>query len=152
MRCFYIVGYHGCGKTTQANLLESVYPQYNYVGGKSGLDAVGSVKELMTLVQQSKSDMVMHGCIFQTEPTIQRLTRTIDLRVIVLNSMPETVKQRTLARGAKSYNLDKFKVHYSFIKKLPAFKQKYQFKLHIVNNNLSVEQVHNELKAICAPL
>lgn len=150
MKCFYIIGYHGCGKTTQANLLEAVYPNYNYLGGKSGLDAVGSVRELMTLVRQSTSDMIIHGCIFQTEPTIERLARATDLRLIVLYSMPDVVKQRTLARGAKDYNPAKFKTHYSFIKKLPEFKKRYRFRLHVVDNNASIEQVHAELRAICA--
>lgn len=151
MRCFYLVGYHGCGKTTQANLLEKVFPQYNYIGGKAGLDAVGSVAELIGHVKASKTDMVIHGCIFQTEPTIERLSRMTDLRVIVMHSLPVTVRQRTLARGAKDYNLNKFKAHYSFIKKLPVFKTRYLFRLHIVDNNRDVEAVQQDLRAICAP-
>lgn len=151
MRCFYLVGYHGCGKTTQANLLEKEFPQLNYLGGKSGLDAVGSVQELVDLVKASKTDMVAHGCIFQTEPTVMRLSRLTDLTIIVLHSLPQTVKERTLKRGAADYNLDKFKAHYNFIKKLPSLKKLYSFGLHIVDNNQSLEKVHAEVKKICAP-
>ena len=151
MKCFYLVGYHGCGKTTQANLLEKAFPQYNYIGGKSGLDAIGSVAELIGHVKASKSDMLIHGCIFQTEPTIERLSKLTDLRVIVMHSLPVTVQQRTLERGAKDYNVKKFKVHYNFIKKLPAFKARYGFKLLIVDNNRSIEVVQQELRALCAP-
>lgn len=151
MKCFYLVGYHGCGKTTQANLLEQAFPNYNYIGGKSGLDAVGSVNELVQLVKQSKQDMVIHGCIFQSEPMISRLSKLTDLRLIVMHSLPDTVKSRTLVRGAKDYNPAKFKTHYSFIKKLPAMKKSYSFKLHIVDNNRNVEEVQSELREICAP-
>ena len=151
MRCFYLVGYHGCGKTTQANLLEQAYPQYNYIGGKAGLDAIGSVSELVGLVKASKADMVIHGCIFQTEPMIERLCRLTDLRVIVMHSKPETVKQRTLARGAADYNPLKFKAHYSFIKKLPALRAAHGFRLHIVNNERDIGAVQQELREICAP-
>lgn len=152
MRCFYLVGYHGCGKTTQANLLEKEFSQYNYIGGKSGLDAVGSVKELVELVKNSKNDMVIHGCIFQTEPTIMRLSRLTDLRVIVMNSKPDVVKSRTLARGAIDYNVAKFKVHYRFVKKLPQMKNDYGFILSIVDNNRPVADVYKDLRQICAPL
>tara|TARA_R110002126_G_scaffold27101_3_gene91284 strand:+ start:2572 stop:3030 length:459 start_codon:yes stop_codon:yes gene_type:complete len=151
MKCFYIVGYHGCGKTTQANLLEKEFPKYNYLGGKLGLDSVSSVQKLVDLVKASKTDMVAHGCIFQTEPTILRLSRLTDLTVIVLHSLPQTVKDRTIKRGAAEYNLKKFKVHYNFIKKLPAFKKYYPFHLHIIDNNQTVEQVQSELRKICAP-
>lgn len=151
MKCFYLVGYHGCGKTTQANLLEKHFPHYNYIGGKAGLDAIGSVNELVTLVKASKTDMVIHGCIFQTEPTVLRLSRLTRLEIIVMHSLPETVKQRTLSRGAASYNLDKFKAHYSFIKKLPALKKTYTFGLHIVNNNQPTEEVFKDIRQICAP-
>lgn len=151
MRCFYLVGYHGCGKTTQANLLQAEFPQYNYVGGKSGLDAVSSVKELIDLVKRSQSDMVIHGCIFQTEPTIMRLSRLTDLRVIVMNSKPETVKSRTLLRGASYYNIEKFKLHYRFVKKLPRMRLDYGFHLNIVDNNKAVNDVYKDLKQICAP-
>ncbi|CAB4121461.1 NK domain containing protein [uncultured Caudovirales phage] len=146
MKCFYLVGYHGCGKTTQANLLEKEFPNFNYVGGKAGLDAVGSVDELVGLVKASKRDMVIHGCIFQTEPTLLRLSRLTDLHIIVMYSFPYTVEARTLKRGAESYNLDKFKTHYSFIKKLPAWKKKYTFNLSIVDNNLGVESVYRAIK------
>lgn len=152
MKCFYLVGYHGCGKTTQANLLEKQFPKLNYLGGKSGLDAVGSVQELVDMVKASKADMVAHGCIFQTEPTVMRLSRLTDLTIIVLHSLPQTVKDRTLKRGAADYNLNKFKAHYSFIKKLPAMKKLYPFKLHIVDNNQSIDKVQAEIKKICAPL
>lgn len=151
MKCFYLVGYHGCGKTTQANLLEKAYPQYNYIGGKAGLDAVSSVAELIGYVKASKTDMVIHGCIFQTEPTIQRLSRLTDLSIIVMHSLPVTVRKRTLDRGAKDYNLNKFKIHYRFIKKLPTFKTLYPFRLHIVDNNRDVETIQQELRSICAP-
>lgn len=146
MRCFYIVGYHGCGKTTQANLLQRDYPQLNYIGGKSGLDAIGSVAELIALIKSSKTDMVIHGCIFQTEPMIERLSKLTDLRVIVLHSKPNTVKERTLTRGAKNYNPKKFKAHYSFIKKLPDLKNRYFFRLHIVDNNQPVDKVYESIK------
>jgi thymidylate kinase len=152
VRCFYLVGYHGCGKTSQANLLEKQYPSYNYIGGKSGLDAVGSVKELVDLVKQSPTDMVIHGCIFQTEPMILRLSKLTDLRVIVLHSLPDNVKARTLARGATDYNPAKFRTHYSFIKRLPHMKKFYPFKLHIVDNNKSIDEVQTALREICAPL
>jgi len=104
VKCFYLVGYHGCGKTTQANLLEKAFPQYNYIGGKAGLDAVPSVAALAKEVRESKADMVIHGCIFQTEPTIMRLSRMTQLIVIVLHSTPNNVKARTLKRGAADYN------------------------------------------------
>lgn len=146
MKCFYLVGYHGCGKTTQANLLQKEFPHLNYLGGKNGLDAVGSVQELVDLVKASKTDIVAHGCIFQTEPTLMRLSRLTDLTIIVLHSLPQTVKERTLKRGATSYNVDKFKSHYNFIKKLPAFKKLYSFKLHIVDNNQPAEKVYAEIK------
>ena len=146
MKCFYLVGYHGCGKTTQANLLQKEFPHLNYLGGKNGLDTVGSVPELINLVKVSKTDMVAHGCIFQTEPTVMRLSRLTDLTIIVLHSLPQTVKERTLKRGAADYNLDKFKAHYNFIKKLPVLKKLYSFKLHIVNNNQTVDQVFAEIK------
>lgn len=151
MRCFYLVGYHGCGKTTQANLLEQAFPQYNYIGGKPGLDAIGSVKELVDLVKASKTDMVIHGCIFQSEPMIERLSKLTDLRIIVMHSKPDTVKARTLKRGAKDYNPQKFKTHYGFIKKLPGFLKQYRFRLHIVDNNRDIEAVQAELREICAP-
>lgn len=151
MKCFYIVGYHGCGKTTQANLLEKQYPHLNYLGGKSGLDAVRNVQQLVDLVKASKTDMVAHGCIFQTEPTLMRLSRLTELSIIVLHSLPQTVKERTLKRGAAEYNVNKFKAHYSYIKKLPAFKKYYPFHLHIIDNNQSIEQVQAELQKICAP-
>jgi thymidylate kinase len=146
MRCFYLVGYHGCGKTTQANLLKKEFPQLNYLGGKTGLDAVNSVQELVDLIKASKTDMVAHGCIFQTEPTVMRLSRLTDLTIIVLHSLPQTVKERTLKRGASDYNLDKFKAHYNFIKKLPALKKLYPFRLHIVNNNQDINKVFLEIK------
>lgn len=146
MKCFYLVGYHGCGKTTQANLLQKEFPKLNYLGGKNGLDSVSSVQELIDLVKSSKTDMIAHGCIFQTEPTIMRLSRLTDLTIIVLNSLPQIVKDRTLKRGAADYNLNKFKVHYSFIKKLPAMKKIYSFKLYIVDNNQSEEKVFKEIK------
>ena len=146
MRCFYLVGYHGCGKTTQANLLQKQFPQLNYLGGKSGLDAVGSVQELIDLVKASKTDMVAHGCIFQTEPTVMRLSRLTDLTIIVLHSLPQTVKERTLKRGAAEYNLNKFKAHYNFIKKLPTLKKLHSFKLHIVDNNENINQVFLQVK------
>lgn len=151
MKCFYLVGYHGCGKTTQANLLEQTFPHYNYIGGKLGLDAIRSVQQLVDEVKASKSDMVIHGCIFQTEPMMVRLTRLTNLHVIVLHSLPDTVKARTIQRGAADYNVNKFKAHYSFIKKLPAMKKYYPFKLHIVDNNRSIEEVQAELRQICAP-
>jgi thymidylate kinase len=146
VKCFYLVGYHGCGKTTQANLLEKAFPQYNYIGGKSGLDAIGSVAELIGQVKASKRDMVIHGCIFQTEPMIERLSRLTDLRVIVMHSKPNTVKERTLQRGAANYNPQKFRSHYSFIKKLPEMKNRYQFRLHIVDNNQCTDKVHEAIK------
>ena len=152
MKCFYLVGYHGCGKTTQANKLQAEFPMMNYIGGKAGLDAIGSVQELMDEVKKSSRDMVIHGCIFQTEPTLLRLSRLTDLHIIVMHSLPETVKERTLKRGAADYNLDKFKTHYSYIKKLPAWKKKYSFKLSIVDNNKSTEEVYKQIKSICAPL
>lgn len=147
MKCFYLVGYHGCGKTTQANKLEVEFPNMNYIGGKSGLDAIGSVDELVSEIKKSTRDMVIHGCIFQSEPTLLRLSRLTDLHIIVMHSLPVTVQERTIKRGAKSYNLDKFKTHYSFIKKLPAFKKKYPFKLSIVDNNKSVEDVYRQIKS-----
>ena len=146
MKCFYLVGYHGCGKTTQANLLQKEFPQLNYLGGKSGLDAVGSVQELINLVKASKTDMVAHGCIFQTEPTVMRLSRLTDLTIIVLHSLPQTVKERTLKRGAAEYNLNKYKAHYNFIKKLPTLKKLHSFKLHIVDNNENINQVFLQVK------
>jgi adenylate kinase family enzyme len=147
MKCFYLIGYHGCGKTTQANKLQAEFPNLNYVGGKSGLDAVGSVDELVSLVKASKSDMVIHGCIFQSEKTLLRLSRLTDLHLIVMHSLPKTVEERTLKRGAASYNLDKFVTHYRFIKKLPALKKIYNFKLSIVDNNKPLEDVYKQIKS-----
>jgi adenylate kinase family enzyme len=146
MKCYYLVGYHGCGKTTQANLLETEFPMFNYVGGKSGLDAVGSVQELVDLVKSSTKDMVIHGCIFQTEPTLLRLSRLTDLHIIVMHSFPMTVEARTLKRGADNYNLAKFKAHYSFIKKLPQLKKTYNFKLSVINNNQDIKSVYRDIK------
>lgn len=151
MKCFYLVGYHGCGKTTQANLLEQAFPQYNYIGGRLGLDTVRNVKQLVDEIKASNAPMVIHGCIFQTEPMMVRLSRLTELHVIVLHSLPETVKARTIQRGAASYNVNKFKAHYSFIKKLPAMKKFYPFALHIVDNNRGVDEVQAELREICAP-
>lgn len=151
MKCHYLVGYHGCGKTTQANLLEQAFPQYNYIGGKPGLDAIGSVKELVELVKASPTDIVIHGCIFQTEPMIVRLSRLTDLHIIVLHSLPETVKARTIQRGASGYNLNKFRTHYSFIKRLPHMKRFYPFKLSIVDNEQPIEAVQQRLRELCAP-
>lgn len=145
-KCYYLVGYHGCGKTTQANRLEKEFPQLNYVGGKMGLDAVGSVDELVSLVKASKTDMVLHGCIFQTEPTLMRLSRLTDLHVIVMHSLPKIVEERTIKRGAADYNLDKFIVHYRFIKKLPALKKTYTFKLSVVDNNRDADSVYKDIK------
>lgn len=145
-KCFYLVGYHGCGKTTQANKLEKEFPHLNYVGGKSGLDAVSSVDELIRLVKASKTDMVIHGCIFQTEPTLIRLSRLTDLHLIVMHSYPKTVEARTLERGAADYNVNKFAVHYRYIKKLPTLKKIYPFKLSIVDNNRGVEAVYEDIK------
>lgn len=151
MKCFYLVGYHGCGKTTQANLLEKAYPQYNYIGGKAGLDAIPSVAALAKEVRESTADMVIHGCIFQTEPTIMRLSRMTKLIVIVLHSTPNNVKARTLQRGAADYNPRKFEAHYNFIKKLPYMKKYYPFGLEIVDNNRSIKEVFAVLEKICAP-
>lgn len=145
MNCYYLIGYHGCGKTTQANRLEQQYPHYNYIGGKLGLDAVRSVDELVNAIKQSKTDIVIHGCIFQTVPMIQRLSRLTNLHLIVLHSLPETVKQRTIARGADNYNLEKFKMHYRFIKKLPELKKQFTFKLSIVDNNRPVDEVYKDI-------
>lgn len=151
MKCFYLVGYHGCGKTTQANLLEEAFPQYNYIGGRLGLDTVRNVQQLVDAIKATTAPMVIHGCIFQTEPMMVRLTRLTQLHVIVLHSLPETVKARTIQRGAAGYNVNKFKAHYSFIKRLPVMKKYYPFKLSIVDNNRSVEEVQAELRQICAP-
>lgn len=145
-KCFYLVGYHGCGKTTQANRLEQDFPALNYIGGKAGLDAIGSVDELISEIKASKTDMVIHGCIFQTEPTLLRLSRLTDLHIIVMHSLPKTVEQRTLERGAADYNLDKFIVHYRFVKKLPAWKKQYAFKLSIVDNNKDKQTVYEDIK------
>lgn len=147
-KCFYLVGYHGCGKTTQANRLEKEFPHLNYVGGKSGLDAVSSVDELIRLVKASKTDMVIHGCIFQTEPTLIRLSRLTDLHLIVMHSYPKTVEARTLERGAADYNVNKFATHYRYIKKLPTLKKIYPFKLSIVDNNRDVAAVYQDIKNI----
>ena len=146
MKCFYLVGYHGCGKTTQANMLEAEFPLMNYIGGKLGLDAIGSVDELVAEVKKSKRDMVIHGCIFQTVPTLQRLSRLTDLHIIVMHSLPKTVEERTFARGADSYNLEKFRTHYRFIKKLPELKKYHTFKLSIVDNNQSQQDVYRQIK------
>ena len=145
-KCFYLVGYHGCGKITQANRLEKEFPHLNYVGGKSGLDAVSSVDELIRLVKASKTDMVIHGCIFQTEPTLIRLSRLTDLHLIVMHSLPKTVEARTLERGAADYNVNKFATHYRYIKKLPTLKKIYPFKLSIVDNNRGLEAVYEDIK------
>lgn len=147
-KCFYLVGYHGCGKTTQANRLEKEFPHLNYVGGKSGLDAVSSVDELIRLIKASKTDMVIHGCIFQTEPTLIRLSRLTDLHLIVMHSYPKTVEARTLERGAADYNVNKFATHYRYIKKLPTLKKIYPFKLSIVDNNRDVAAVYQDIKNI----
>jgi adenylate kinase family enzyme len=151
VKCFYLVGYHGCGKTTQANRLESKHPQFNYIGGKIGLDAIPSVKALVTEIMKSKQDMFIHGCIFQTEPTLEKLARLTDLNIIVMRTLPRTVEQRTIERGAAGYNLQKFTTHYSYIKKLPAWTKKYKFNLYIVDNNKSEDEVFREIEKICVP-
>jgi dephospho-CoA kinase len=145
MRCFYLIGYHGCGKTTQANRLELQFPQFNYIGGKLGLDAVRSVDDLVGEIKKSKTDIVIHGCIFQTVPMIQRLSRLTDLHLIVMHSLPETVKERTFARGADDYNIEKFRMHYRFIKKLPELKKQFTFKLSIVDNNRPADEVYKDI-------
>lgn len=111
-----------------------------------GLDAISSVDELVAQVKASTRDMVIHGCIFQTEPTLLRLSRLTDLHIIVMHSLPKTVEQRTIARGAADYNLDKFIVHYRFIKKLPAWKKQYTFNLSIVDNNKDADAVYKDIK------
>jgi hypothetical protein len=63
-----------------------------------------------------------------------------------MHSLPKTVEQRTIERGAADYNLDKFIVHYRFIKKLPAFKKQYSFKLSIVDNNQDKDAVYKDIK------
>ena len=151
-KCFYLVGYHGCGKTTQAYKLEAALPQFNYIGhkkgvyGRVGLDAVESVEKLVSLIKQSDRDIVIHGCIYQTEPTILRLSRLTDLHIIVMHSLPKTVEQRTINRGATDYNVKKYMMHYRFIKKLPTLKKIYPFKLSIVDNNRDIEAVHEDIK------
>jgi thymidylate kinase len=150
MKCFFLAGYFGCGKTTQANLLQKEFPQLNYLGGKSGLDAIGSVKNLVDAIKESKSEMIAHGCIYQNEPSILRFSRLTDLTVIVLNSLPQTVKQRSIIRGATEYDPANFKSQYNFIRKLPQLKKFYTFKLEIVDNNQSIEEVHTAIKRIVA--
>ena len=115
------------------------------------MDAIRSVHQLLSEVMKSKQDMFIHGCIFQTEPTLDRLARLTDLNIIVMRTLPKTVEERTLKRGATSYNLQKFTTHYSYIKKLPAWKQKYKFNLYIVDNNKSEDEVFKEIEQICAP-
>jgi thymidylate kinase len=149
VKCFYLVGYHGCGKTTQANLMAAKYPQFNYIGGKNGLDAIPSVRDLVAEIMKSKQDMIIHGCIFQTEPTLEKLSRLTDLNIIVMRTLPKEVEQRTLTRGAADYNVDKFRAHYSYIKKLPGWLKKYRFRLHLVDNNVSTEAVFKQIEQIC---
>ena len=151
MKCFYLVGYHGCGKTTQANRMQEKHPIFNFIGGKNGLDAIGSVRQLVNEVMKSKQDMFIHGCIFQTEPTLDRLARLTDLNIIVMRTFPRTVEERTIKRGATSYNLQKFTAHYSYIKKLPAWTKKYKFNLYIVDNNKGEDEVFKEIEKICVP-
>ncbi len=148
MKCFFLAGYFGCGKTTQANLLQKEFPQFNYLGGKSGLDAIGSVDNLVKAIKSSKSEMVAHGCIYQSEPSILRFSRLTDLTIIVLNSLPLTVKERSLKRGATEYDPINFKHQHNFIKKLPQLKKFYTFNLEIVDNNKSEQEVHTAIKRI----
>jgi thymidylate kinase len=148
MKCFFLAGYFGCGKTTQANLLQKEFPQFNYLGGKSGLDAIGSVKNLVDAIKTSESVMIAHGCIYQSEPSILRFSRLTDLTVIVLNSLPQTVKDRSIKRGATEYDPINFKHQYNFIRKLPQLKKFYTFKLEIVDNNKSEQEVHMAIKRI----
>lgn len=151
MKCFYLVGYHGCGKTTQANRVESKHPIFNFIGGKRGLDDIKSVKKLLSEIMKSKQDMFIHGCIFQTEPTLEKLARLTDLNIIVMRTLPRIVEQRSIERETANYNLQKFTAHYSYIKKLPAWKQKYKFNLYIVDNNQSEDEVFREIEKICVP-
>lgn len=148
MKCFFLAGYFGCGKTTQANLLQKEFPQFNYLGGKSGLDAIGSVDNLVKAIKSSKSEMIAHGCIYQSEPSILRFSRLTDLTIIVLNSLPLTVKERSLKRGATEYDPVNFKHQHNFIKKLPQLKKFYTFNLEIVDNNKSEQEVHTAIKRI----
>ena len=148
MKCFFLAGYFGCGKTTQANLLQKEFPQFNYLGGKSGLDAIGSVDNLVKAIKSSKSEMIAHGCIYQSEPSILRFSRLTDLTIIVLNSLPLTVKERSLKRGATEYDPINFKHQHNFIKKLPQLKKFYTFNLEIVDNNKSEQEVHTAIKRI----
>jgi thymidylate kinase len=148
MKCFFLAGYFGCGKTTQANLLQKEFPEFNYLGGKSGLDAIGSVDNLVKAIKSSKSEMVAHGCIYQSEPSILRFSRLTDLTIIVLNSLPLTVKERSLKRGATEYDPINFKHQHNFIKKLPQLKKFYTFNLEIVDNNKSEQEVHTAIKRI----
>ena len=148
MKCFFLAGYFGCGKTTQANLLQKEFPQFNYLGGKSGLDAIGSVDNLVKAIKSIKSEMIAHGCIYQSEPSILRFSRLTDLTIIVLNSLPLTVKERSLKRGATEYDPINFKHQHNFIKKLPQLKKFYTFNLEIVDNNKSEQEVHTAIKRI----
>lgn len=148
MKCFFLAGYFGCGKTTQANLLHKEFPKFNYLGGKHGLDSIGSVKNLVNAIKTSESTMIAHGCIYQNEPSILRFSRLTDLTIIVLNSLPQTVKERSIKRGANNYDPINFKQQYNFIKKLPQLKKYYTFKLEIVDNNKSEHEVHLAIKRI----
>jgi adenylate kinase family enzyme len=148
MKCFYLVGYHGCGKTTQANNLEKEFPNLNYIGGKNGLDNIGSVNSLLLEIKKSKQNIIIHGCIYQTEPTILKLSRLTDLHILIFKSLPQTVKERSVKRGADYYNLNQFKSRHNFIKKLPEFKKIYNFKLHIIDNNKNVLEVYKQIRNI----
>jgi len=149
MKCYYLVGYHGCGKTTQANKLEAEHPIFNFIGGKPGLDAIPNVQTLMKEVRSSKTDMFIHGCIFQTEPMLKRLSLATELHIIVMHTFPKEVEARTLARGANSYNIQKYKIHHSFIRKLKMWIDEYNFQVHIIDNNQSVDDVYKQIKKIC---
>lgn len=145
-KCFYLVGYHGCGKTTQANKLEKEFPHLNYVGGKSGLDAISSVDKFIHEIKNSKTDIVIHGCTFQIPINFLRLSRLTDLHVIVLQTKPKIVEERTYKRGATEYNVDKYIRYYRFIKRLPELKKEFTFKLSIVDNNRDIDSVYQDIK------
>ena len=146
MRCFYLVGYHGCGKTTQANNLAHEFPEFNYIGGKLGLDNVRTVQDLVKHVKSSKTDMIIHGCMYQSEPSIKRLSLLTDLHVIVMLTLPEQVKARTLKRGAADYNVKQYIKRHQFIKHLPEYKKKYNFKMTVIDNNQSEGNVYKQIK------
>lgn len=152
MKSLYLIGYHGCGKTTQADLIKSNHPDLIYPGGRSGLDAVGSVSKLIEILRMAQNDIVLHGCIYQSKKTLSRLSSMTRLTVAVLMTSPQTVRDRSIQRGAKSWNPDRYDHHYKFIKKLPQLRRELMFGLRFIDNDRAATEVSGDILKIVSEL